>query len=123
MARRIAGIRGRRYVSKLAKIRQSRNLSMAALARMLTPPTSATQILRLEVGERKLTAKWVNRLATALGVSPYDLYEDSDLIVSSRERELIETLRRLPPDQQAVIYTTAKVIAGVDSDPPEDEPN
>ena len=92
--------------TKLANLRNERGLSLEKLAKMLDPPTTGTQISRLESGERKLTPKWVIRLASALGISPYDLYEDSDMIVSAEEREMIEALRRLPGGQRDAIVKT-----------------
>lgn len=97
--------------SKLTTVRESRQLSLADLARMLDPPTTATQILRLETGERKLAPKWVERIANALGVSEYEIYEDSDMIVSAEERELIERLRGLSPDQRAAIVVTVHSLS------------
>ena len=91
---------------KLSLIRKQRGLSLDKLAKMLDPPTTPTQILRLETGARKMTQKWVGKLAPVLGVSPYDLYEDSDMIVSAKEREMIEALRRLDDGQRDAIVQT-----------------
>lgn len=97
--------------TKLANLRNERGLSLEQLAKMLDPPTTAQQISRLESGERKLATKWVLRLASALGVSPYDVYEDSDMIVSVKEREMIDSLRLLPEGQQEAIFRTITNLA------------
>lgn len=97
--------------TKLANLRNARGLSLDQLAKLLDPPTTAQQISRLESGERKLATKWVLRLASALGVSPYDVYEDSDMIVSVKEREMIDSLRLLPESQQEAIFQTITNLA------------
>ncbi len=107
--------------TKLSRMRKQRGLSLKKLAKMLDPPTTATQISRLEAGERILTQKWVDRLAPALGVSPYDLYEDSDMIVSSREREMIDALRRLEESQREAIVQTVLNLSPSPSDEDDSE--
>jgi SOS-response transcriptional repressor LexA len=54
-------------MSELRKLRQSASISQARLAEMTG--TSQPQIKRLELGERKLTRKWAERLAPHLGVA------------------------------------------------------
>lgn len=108
---------GLKMNTKLERLRKQRGLSLEKLGKMLDPPTTPTQILRLETGERKLTPKWVARLARALGVSHYEIYEDSDMIVSAREREMIEALRRLDEHQREAIVETVLHLS------PQDDPD
>ena len=108
---------GLKMNTKLERLRKQRGLSLEKLGKMLDPPTTAAQISRLEAGVRKLTPKWVLPLSAALGVSPYDLYEDSDMIVSAREREMIEALRRLDEHQREAIVETVLHLS------PQDDPD
>lgn len=46
---------------------------MAQLGSLLDPPADASQINKLEKGQRELTIAWMKRLARALGCEPQDL--------------------------------------------------
>lgn len=59
--------------SRLREIRKARGLTLAELAALCQPPTTAVTIGRLETGMRKLTLPWMERIATALGIDPADL--------------------------------------------------
>lgn len=59
--------------SRLREIRKARGLTLAELAALCRPPTTAVTIGRLETGMRKLTLPWMERLADALGIDPADL--------------------------------------------------
>lgn len=59
--------------SRLRELRRARGFTLAELAALCDPPTTAVTIGRLETGMRKLTVPWLERLATALGVEPADL--------------------------------------------------
>lgn len=98
-------------MSKLMQLRTARRLSLADLAKMLDPPTTPQQVHNLETGERKLTEKWVNRLAAALGVAPYDIYEDSEMIVTAQEREVVDRLRTLAVHHQEAIVATIRHLS------------
>lgn len=58
-------------MTALREMRQRCQLSMEALAKRVG--TSASQINKLEKGERRLTEEWLHRLATALECAPGDL--------------------------------------------------
>lgn len=105
--------------TKLRKLRLERCYSHEKLAKMLDPPTSAQQIVKLEARKRKLTYQWATRLAEALGVSKYDVLEDSDVIVSAREREMLDQLRSLPLATRKVIMETIRVTAEGKDNPDE----
>lgn len=49
---------------------------MAHLGSLLDPPAEASQINKLEKGQRELTIPWIKRLAAALGCEPQDLIGD-----------------------------------------------
>jgi phage repressor protein C with HTH and peptisase S24 domain len=55
----------------LRTLRESRDLSLAALADLVG--TTRQQIHKLETGERRLSIDWLLKLASALGVEPKDL--------------------------------------------------
>lgn len=60
-------------MSTLRELRRQKGLSMEALAKLLD--TSASQINKLEKGQRKLTEEWLRRLAVALQCNPGDLID------------------------------------------------
>ena len=51
-------------------LREAANLSRPQLAALCEPPTNYQQIEKLELGERRLTIEWVERIAKALRVDP-----------------------------------------------------
>lgn len=57
-------------------LRQKRGLTMQALAEKAG--TTASQINKLEKGERRLTADWMRRLASALDCRPLDILGGED---------------------------------------------
>ena len=60
--------------NQIKKYRKSNGLTMKSLADKIG--TTASQINKLEKGERRLTADWMQKLAGALGCSPLDLFVD-----------------------------------------------
>ena len=60
-------------MSRLREIRKSRGLTLAEVAALCSPPTTAVTIGRLETGTRQLTVPWIEKLAVALQVEPREL--------------------------------------------------
>ena len=60
-------------MSRLREIRKSRGLTLAEVAALCTPPTTAVTIGRLETGTRQLTVPWIEKLAAALQIEPREL--------------------------------------------------
>jgi len=60
-------------VNRIREIREAKNLSGRELADLVE--TSTQQIYRLEVGERRLTDEWMQKLAKALQCHPFDLLD------------------------------------------------
>jgi transcriptional regulator with XRE-family HTH domain len=68
--------------NRLREIRKSRGITLADVAALCTPPTTAVTIGRLETGTRQLTMPWMEKLADALGVEPRQLIaQDSDTTI------------------------------------------
>ncbi|WP_448580057.1 helix-turn-helix domain-containing protein [Thermaurantiacus sp.] len=59
--------------SRLRELRKARGMTLAEVAALCDPPTTAVTIGRLETGMRKLTVPWLERLAAALQVDAADL--------------------------------------------------
>lgn len=57
----------------IARLREERGWSRPDLAKRVKPVTSGQQIERLEKNQRRLTIDWIERLAKALDVEPYQL--------------------------------------------------
>ena len=58
--------------NRIRDLREEKQLSRAALATLVG--TGATQINKLETGERRLSDHWAQRIAPHLGVEPYELF-------------------------------------------------
>lgn len=69
--------------NRINKFRKKQGLTMKALADQIG--TTASQINKLEKGERRLTADWMQKLAGALGCSPLELFADADQFGNSGE--------------------------------------
>ncbi|KZE09144.1 MULTISPECIES: S24 family peptidase [Sphingomonas] len=61
--------------NRIRTLREEKQLTRAALAALAG--TGATQINKLETGERRLSDHWAQRLAPHLGVEPYELFMDA----------------------------------------------
>jgi phage repressor protein C with HTH and peptisase S24 domain len=59
--------------NRIKELRIAQGWSMAQLGSLLEPPANASQINKLEKGQRELTVAWMKRLAAALGCAPQDL--------------------------------------------------
>ncbi|MGL6042329.1 MAG: helix-turn-helix domain-containing protein, partial [Sandaracinobacteroides sp.] len=69
-------------MSRLREIRKARGLTLAEVAALCAPVTTAVTIGRLETGARQLTVPWIERLADALEVDPRQLIaQESDSTV------------------------------------------
>lgn len=112
--------------NRLREIRQDRELSLEQLAVRVVPPTTKTQILRLENGERKLTREWAERLARALECHWAEIMSDDIPRLTEEERALLENYRGMSEPNQKTFRslgdTLAKSDAGQDRTN-DDEPN
>lgn len=74
-------------MSRLREIRKSRGLTLAGVAALCAPPTTAVTIGRLETGTRQLTVPWIEKLAAALQIEPRELIAregDSTIAVAAQ---------------------------------------
>ena len=60
-------------ITAIREVRRARGLTLDDVARACSPPTTAQTIGRLETGTRTVSVAWLNRIATALGVTAADL--------------------------------------------------
>ena len=81
-------------MNRIKTLRKDRGWSMEQLAEACNPPTTASQINKLEKGQRKLNDEWLERLAKALGVKPYELLGQWTAEAED-EQKLLERYRRL----------------------------
>jgi transcriptional regulator with XRE-family HTH domain len=91
-------------------LREQRSWSQDRLAEGVG--CSKNQISDLERGNRGLTLVWMQRIATALGVSPGELLPKADnpLPLTDEEQQLIELYRISTPDQRATFLRVAYAI-------------
>ncbi|PZP07341.1 MAG: XRE family transcriptional regulator, partial [Sphingomonas hengshuiensis] len=60
-------------ITAIREVRRAKGLTLDDVARACEPPTTAQTIGRLETGTRTVSVDWLNRIATALGVTAADL--------------------------------------------------
>jgi len=65
-------------ITRIREVRRSKGMTLLDVAEACSPPTTAQTIGRLETGTRTVSVGWLNRIATALGVTAGDLVELPD---------------------------------------------
>lgn len=60
-------------ITAIRQVRLAKKLTLQDVAERCDPPTTAQTIGRLETGTRTVSVGWLNRIATALGVTAADL--------------------------------------------------
>jgi transcriptional regulator with XRE-family HTH domain len=89
--------------NRIRELREERGLSQQQLAELLVPPTSKTQISKLELSQRRLSDAWLQRLGRALACHPAELFGTLPSL-SSREEAMLGIFRGLSEqDQDAFI--------------------
>lgn len=67
-------------ITAIREIRRAKGLTLADVAARCVPPTTAQTIGRLETGTRTVSVDWLNRIASALGVTAVDLVQLPDQV-------------------------------------------
>ncbi len=62
-------------ITRIREVRRAKGLTLDDVAKRCDPPTTAQTIGRLETGTRTVSIGWLNRIATALGVTAADLVD------------------------------------------------
>jgi DNA-binding Xre family transcriptional regulator len=70
-------------MNRIREIREAAGLSSDELAERVG--TSGAQIRRLETGERRLTAEWMEKIAEELGCTPADLISNATIAEAENE--------------------------------------
>lgn len=65
-------------ITAIREVRRAKGLTLDDVARACDPPTTAQTIGRLETGTRTVSVGWLNRIATALGVTAAELVKLPD---------------------------------------------
>jgi hypothetical protein len=87
---------------------------MAALAEKVKPPTSASNINKLEKGQIELTMEWARRLGDALGHHPLDFF-DAQPKLAPEESALVELYRGLSEGDRQAVFRVADAMAERDA--------
>jgi transcriptional regulator with XRE-family HTH domain len=95
----------RQIGANIARLRESKGWSRPDLAKRVKPATSPQQIERLEKGQRQLTIKWIEKLAAALSVEPYQL-------IMPQAGPLNGVFRLSEPVARRVAHTFAMIALG-----------
>lgn len=77
-------------INRIRDIRRQKGMTLADVASLCTPPTTAQTIGRLETGTRSLSLSWMNRIGAALKVDP-------QLLVKADEEQAARMVARLGP--------------------------
>ena len=99
--------------NRIAELRKGRNLSRQKMAEMVG--TSVEQVRRLEVGERRLSDVWIERIAAALDIPPQELISESRLPTEDELQKMIDlALREVPigatrEDQLRIVASNLRV--------------
>jgi len=64
-------------MNRIRELRHARGWSLEHLASLIEPPTTASQVHKLESGDRRLTQQWMERVSRALSVAAVDLLPGS----------------------------------------------
>lgn len=99
----------RRPGSPIRYWREQRGLTAAQLGHKAG--TTQQQITKLENSQRRLTADWQVKLASALGVKPSDLLPVADAGQTEDEVRLLAAYRRLSPDDRERLIKMAIALA------------
>ena len=65
-------------ITNIREVRRAKGLTLSDVAERCSPPTTAQTIGRLETGMRTVSVGWLNRIASALGVTAKDLVNLAD---------------------------------------------
>lgn len=97
--------------NRIKELRDNRGLSLDDLANRVG--TTNQQVSHLELGKRRLTADWMDRLANALDCRPWELIEETpppDL--DPRERRILDLFKRVSPAERDALLLLAASLAG-----------
>jgi transcriptional regulator with XRE-family HTH domain len=97
-------------MNRIRELRHARRMSLVETARLAG--TTVQQLSRLELGERRLTIDWMDRIAAALGVSPAELLPEAgkkvgEFVQSSIELNLLRFWRGLSAQEKLWLVAVA----------------
>lgn len=109
--------------NRIRELRDAAGLSMDGLAARCSPPTSASQINKLEKGHVNLTTDWMRRLAAVLGVDPVEILAPIPKLTPI-EQALVAKFRELDEPDRVTVYRVADAMAQTTTKPrPETPPS
>lgn len=85
------------HANNIMALRRRRGMSAAQLAAAVVPPSTDSQIYKLEKGETALTLNWMIRVAAGLGCPLHELLPGAGM-QDAEEVELLQLVRALGPD-------------------------
>lgn len=99
--------------NRIAEIRMARGLTLQEIAERAG--TTNQQISHLEKGRRKLSYEWMERLAAVFACHPLELLasppatgDTHKMVLSSRERELLDLFRSLGAEEQDTLLAVVQ---------------
>lgn len=99
-----------KHPNNISAIRKSRGLSQSELAERCH--TQNQQISHLELGKRRLTWEWMQRIASVLECHPTELVSNGpSSSLSAEEETLLEQFRMLPKPERKALSRIASEFA------------
>ena len=88
--------------NRIRQLREAAHLTLDALAEMVG--TTNQQISHLEMGKRRLTVEWMEKLAEALKCHPWSLVSaETVTTATSHEQQLLSRFRMLSTSKQRAL--------------------
>lgn len=101
--------------NRIRELREARGWSQQALAERVFPPTTKTQISKLENGQRDLSDDWKRRLAAALDVAPLDLVPGLGMATTEQEQSILNMYRMLSDDDRSKFENLVKIFIKIEN--------
>lgn len=100
------------WPNRLHEWRISSGLSFRQIAATCEPKTTASQIQKLERGDRGLDVPWMRRLAKVFGVKPTELLnaEDVECRLSTSEAALLDEMRSIQNSDPMLLMAAVKAV-------------
>lgn len=86
--------------NRIREVRKAKGLTLQGLGDLVG--TNATQVKRLEEGDRKLSVQWMDRISSALQCKPAELLNDFDPKVDALAAEAGEIYEQLSEENKRI---------------------
>lgn len=101
-----------RRTNRIFELRSARGLSFRDIAKACVPETNASQVQKLEAGDRSLDLDWMRRIAAVFRVKPSELLLDDDVEcrLSAAESALLAEIRSIQDSDPDLLVAAVKAV-------------